>query len=68
MKYKTHTYIDKKPWTFHFNFTKRNIDYTSTFGSCQVGLALRVRNWVMSGRFGPKGKNFGLVLVGLNGN
>ena len=62
MKYNIHTYIDNKPWTFNFNCAKRNMDYIPTFGSCMVGLALRVQNWVKSG------KNVGLILVGLIGN
>ena len=62
MKYnKTHTYIDKKALDmFNFNCSKRNIDYSPTFG-----LDLRVQNWVKLGRFGLQGKNFGLILAKL---
>ena len=70
MKYnKTHTYIDKKNLgMFNFNCSKRNMDYSPTFGSCKVGLDLRVQNWVKMGQFGLQGKNFKLILVGLIGN
>ena len=66
MKYNIHFLNrQKKPWTFNFNCAKQNMDYIRTFGSCKVGLALRVQNWVKTGRFGPQAKNFGLILVGL---
>ena len=55
------TYIDKKNLG-----PERNMDYSPTFGSCKVGLDLRVQNWVKLGRFGLQGKN--LILVGLIGN